>query len=151
MAITAIDPGRILEYLQGCRSLQLATLGPDGWPHQATMWFGVLDGDPVMWTQKTSVKARNIRHDPRVSCLAESGRAYDELRGVSARGRAELVEDPDELVRIGAVVIPRYWEEPLPDSRAMALSGARVGIRIHVEHWASWDFSTAGAADRKRS
>jgi PPOX class probable F420-dependent enzyme len=151
MTVSAIGPERVLEYLMGCRALQLATLGPDGWPHQATMWFGLLDGDPVMWTQRTSVKARNIRHDPRVSCLVESGHDYAELKGLSARGRAELVEDPAELVRIGAAVIPRYFPEPVPDHRAMALSGARVGIRVRVERWASWDFSTAGAADRARA
>ena len=148
VSVTTIDRDRILAYLQSCRALQLATLGPDGWPHQATMWFGVLDGDPVMWTQKTSVKARNLRRDPRVSCLVESGHDYAELKGVSARGRAELVSDPAELVRIGAAVIPRYFTDPVPDHRAMALSGARVGIRIRVEHWASWDFSGAGRADR---
>jgi PPOX class probable F420-dependent enzyme len=149
MAVSSIEPQRVLDYLAGRRSLQLATLGPDGWPHQATMWFGLLDGDPVMWTQRTSVKARNLRRDPRVSCLVESGHDYAELKGLTGRGRAELVDEPEELLRIGAAVIPRYFPEPVPDHRAMALSGARVGIRIRVEHWSGWDFSAAGAADRR--
>lgn len=137
-----IAPGERLDYLLSRKSLQLATLNPDGSPHLATMWFGVLGGDIVMWTQRTSVKARNLRHDPRVACLVESGEDYRSLKGLSVRGRAELVEDDARLLRIGEAIITRNFPEPdRPDHRAMALSGARVGIVVHVERWASWDFA----------
>jgi PPOX class probable F420-dependent enzyme len=141
-----IEPGERLDYLLSCKSLQLATLHPDGSPHLATMWFGVLGGDIVMWTRRTSVKARNLRHDPRVACLVESGRDYRSLKGLSVTGRAELVEDDERMLLIGEAIVPRNFSGPdRPDHREMALSGARVGIIVHAERWASWDFArTAG-------
>lgn len=137
-----LEPGERLDYLLSRKSLQLATLNPDGSPHLATMWFGVVDGEIVMWTRRTSVKARNLRHDPRVACLVDSGEDYRSLKGLSVRGRAELVEDDAGLLRVGEAIITRNFpESDRPDFRAMALSGARVGIVVHAEHWASWDFS----------
>ncbi len=141
-----IEPGEIRDYLLSRKSLQLATLNPDGSPHLATMWFGMVDGNIVMWTQRTSVKARNLRHDPRVACLVDSGEEYTSLKGVSVTGRVEIVEDDEGLLRIGEALITRnYPEADRPDYRQMALAGTRIGIVLHADHWASWDFGrTAG-------
>ncbi|MET7999547.1 TIGR03618 family F420-dependent PPOX class oxidoreductase [Nonomuraea glycinis] len=144
-----IASGELMSYLLSCKSLQLATLNPDGSPHLATMWFGVLDDDIVMWTQRTSVKARNMGHDPRIACLVESGDAYASLKGVSITGRAEFVQDEEGLLRIGEAIISRnYSDADRPDYRQMALSGARVGIVVRAAHWASWDFARTAAATR---
>ncbi|MEV0589928.1 PPOX class F420-dependent oxidoreductase [Nonomuraea cavernae] len=137
-----IESGELRDYLLSRKSLQLATLNPDGSPHLATMWFGVLGDDIVMWTQRASVKARNLRHDPRVACLVESGDDYASLKGLTVTGHAELVEDDGTLLRIGEALVPRNYPEPgRPDYREMALSGARVGIVIHADRWSSWDFA----------
>ncbi len=137
-----IEADEVHTYLSSRKSLQLATLNPDGSPHLATMWFGLIGHDIVMWTQRTSVKARNLRHDPRVACLVESGDDYASLKGLTVSGRAELVEDDDSLLRIGAVLVPRnYPPADRPDYRQMALSGARVGIVVHADRLASWDFA----------
>ncbi len=144
-----IESGEQLSYLLSCKSLQLATLNPDGSPHLATMWFGVLDGDIVMWTQRTSVKARNLRHDPRIACLVESGDEYRSLKGLTVTGRAEFVQDDEGLLRIGEAIISRnYSDAERPDYRQMALSGARIGIVVRAAHWASWDFARTAAAGR---
>ncbi|MFC5818623.1 pyridoxamine 5'-phosphate oxidase family protein [Nonomuraea harbinensis] len=141
-----IEPGERLDYLLSRKSLQLATLDPDGAPHLATMWFGVLDGEIVMWTQRTSVKARNLRNDPRVACLVDSGEDYGSLKGLSVTGRAELVEHDEGMLRIGEAIVSRNFPEPgRPDYREMALSGARVGIVVHADRWASWDFARSAA------
>ena len=52
--------------LHGTRTAKLATVRPDGRPHVAPVWF-VLDGDDLVFmTGKTTVKGKNILHDPRV-------------------------------------------------------------------------------------
>jgi PPOX class probable F420-dependent enzyme len=58
--------------LEGARTAKLATVRKDGRPHVAPVWFN-LDGDEVVFTTwHESVKAANIRHDPRVSlCVDE--------------------------------------------------------------------------------
>src|SRR5580698_2768409 len=87
ITLTADEIG---ELLSGVRSLTMASIGPDGQPHLVAMWFAVLDGDICFETKAKSQKAVNLRRDPRITCLAEDGDVYDELRGVAVEGRAEV-------------------------------------------------------------
>ncbi len=57
--------------LSGTRTGKLATVRADGRPHVAPIWF-LLDGDDVIFTTwHESVKAHNIRRDPRVSLCVD--------------------------------------------------------------------------------
>jgi PPOX class probable F420-dependent enzyme len=50
----------------GTRTAKLATRRPDGRPHVAPVWF-ILDSDDLVFTTyRDTVKARNLRRDPRV-------------------------------------------------------------------------------------
>ena len=56
------------------RTGKLATTRADGSPHVTPIWF-VLDGDEIVFTtHHTSVKARNIARDPRVSLCIDDER-----------------------------------------------------------------------------
>ena len=81
------------EFIRGQKSLQVATLNRDGSPHLTTLWFAVVDGEIVFETFAKSQKIVNLERDPRIAVLLEDGSAYDELRGVSITGRAELQRD----------------------------------------------------------
>ncbi|MGH7701987.1 MAG: pyridoxamine 5'-phosphate oxidase family protein, partial [Gemmatimonadales bacterium] len=90
------------------RTVQVATIGPDGWPHLVPMWFVVMDGRIAFWTYSKSQKIRNLHRDPRITCLVEAGERYQDLRGVSIRGNARLVEDPAGVLAIGELLFQRY-------------------------------------------
>ena len=128
----------------------LSTLGPDGGPHAAGMYY-VVEGDRLlMWTYAKSQKSRNLQRDPRASLLVESGEPYVDLRGVLFRGRAELVTDHPEVARIGALLYERYYR---PKTGVAADEGPRgpieqqafkrIGIALPVNGSASWDHSKA--------
>ena len=126
--------------------VQVASLGRDGAPHLSTLFY-VMDGDRIaFWTYGRSQKIRNLERDPRISCLVEDGLDYFELRGVSIRGRAELVRDHDEIFRIGSAVATAMtgaasFEELGDLGRAEVERQAqkRIAVRVHPEHVASWD------------
>ena len=80
-----------------CKSLQVATLGPQGEPHLTTLWYTVHDGKVMFETYGKSQKVMNLRRDPRIAVLCEAGTEYAELRGVSIQGRAELVEAGEDV------------------------------------------------------
>jgi PPOX class probable F420-dependent enzyme len=50
----------------GTRTAKLATRRSDGRPHVAPVWFVVDSDDLVFTTYRDTVKARNLRRDPRV-------------------------------------------------------------------------------------
>ena len=133
-------------FLQGRLVMNVASIGPDGRPHLVAMWYGFLDGAPAFWTYGKSQKVMNLRRDPRITCLMESGDTYGELRGVELVGTATVLDDRESVVAVGRSVYERYTG-PFSDTALPALEqmGAkRVAVRIEVEKVVSWDHSKLG-------
>jgi PPOX class probable F420-dependent enzyme len=133
------------ELLRHARILQVASINADGRPHLVPMWFEIDDeGVIVFTTYGTSQKVVNLERDPRVTVLAETGDAYNELRGVSIDGRAEVVRDPHVTTRTLAIVGAKYNDRPRPAIPTEApepppVAYKRVTVRIHPERIRTWD------------
>ncbi|MBF6243255.1 PPOX class F420-dependent oxidoreductase [Nocardia elegans] len=136
----------ITEFLERSRIMTLASLGKNGTPHLTAMWYGLVDGEIWFETKGKSQKAVNLRRDPRVTVLVEAGDTYDQLRGVSIEGRAEIVEDPDALFKVGVSVWERYTGPYTEELRPMveAMLNKRVAIRVVPERVRSWDHRKLG-------
>ena len=131
----------VAEFLAVERTLQVASIGPDGAPHLVPMWFGLIDGRIAMWTYAKSQKAANLRRDPRLTCLVEAGEQYGDLRGVSIVGRAELADDYDTVFSVGETLYRRYQGDMTHASRAGVEAEARKRVAIFVAplKTVSWD------------
>ncbi len=88
--------------LDTARTAILATVRADGRPHVAPIWFD-LDGDILIFTTgESTVKARNMRRDPRVSlCIDEDEPPF---HFVLIEGTAALTADDPDLL---------YWAKRL--------------------------------------
>jgi PPOX class probable F420-dependent enzyme len=140
-AAIVLSEEEIQQFLEGSRSMTLATIGPGGHPHLVAMWFALIDGDICFETKAKSQKAVNLRRNPLVSCLIEDGVVYEELRGVAIEGVAEVIDDPDLLWRIGVNVFERYYGPYSDDLKPVveAMLNNRVAVRIKSERVRSWD------------
>ncbi|MGY2026180.1 PPOX class F420-dependent oxidoreductase [Nocardia gipuzkoensis] len=136
----------ITEFLQRSRIATLATLGPKGTPHLTAMWYALIDGEIWFETKAKSQKAVNLRRDPRVTCMVEAGQTYDQLRGVSIEGRAEIVDDAEKLFAVGVSVWERYNGPYSEEIRPMveAMLHKRVAVRVVAERTRSWDHRKLG-------
>lgn len=134
------------ELIAGARTATMATVGSDGQPHLVAMWFAVVDGDICFETKAKSQKAVNLRRDPRISVLIEDGQTYEELRGVSIEGQAEVSDDPDFLWRIGVNMFERYYGPYTDEMKPMveAMLNKRVAVRVKTERKRSWDHRKLG-------
>jgi len=136
----------ITDFVTRSRTGTLATVGPGGQPHLVAMWFGVLDGDIWLETKVKSQKVVNIRRDPRVTFMIESGLTYDSLMGVSFEGTAEIHDDPDITFAVGVSVWERYngpYTEDLRPAVDMMMN-KRVAVRIAASRIRSWDHNKLG-------
>jgi nitroimidazol reductase NimA-like FMN-containing flavoprotein (pyridoxamine 5'-phosphate oxidase superfamily) len=97
----AMSAGEAAAFLLGGRKVQLATNGPDGFPHLVTMYYVMTRGQLTFWTYRKSQKALNLERDSRISCLVEDGEEYFDLRGVLVQGTASRIDDHDEIAAIG--------------------------------------------------
>jgi len=132
------------EFLGEQLKVQVATIGADGAPHLTTLFYALDDeGRIAFWTYASSQKIHNLRRDPRVSVLIEDGEDYFELRGVSIRGRARLIEEYDAIRALGARVLERMSGGAdlgeLGDQLLDAQARKRVGVVVEPDRIASWD------------
>ena len=131
------------EFLTANMKVQVATNGPDGRPHLATLFYVMVEGRLFFWTYGKSQKIQNLRRDPRITCLVEDGQDYFELRGATINGSARLVEDYDQLVDLGGRVATRMAGGAdlgeLGDQIVAQQARKRVGVIVEPEKIASWD------------
>ena len=135
-------------FLEEQRILQVATIGKDGWPHLIAMWYVLINDQVVFWTYAKSQKAVNLRRDPRITCLVESGVHYDELRGVQIKGRAIINDDRETVQHIGEVIFERYTG-PLNDNTRQLVSAQapkRVVVFVEPVEIVSWDHRKLGGS-----
>ena len=126
----------------------MATYGPQGQIHLVGMWYAVMDGQIWIETKRKAQKVVNLRRDPRMSFLVETGHTYDQLRGVAMEGRGVVIEDPDVVWDVCVNIFNRYngeySEEMKPFVEFMAKN--RVVVRLDVDRVRSWDHRKLGHA-----
>ena len=101
-------------FLEVPRFAVVATVGPDGAPHQAVVWY-LLQGDVIVVNSADGRRwPANLRRDPRVDITVEDGYRYVQLGGTvevdDDQGRAQAdiaamahryhVDDPAEAQRL---------------------------------------------------
>jgi PPOX class probable F420-dependent enzyme len=135
-------------FLDSSKTLMLATLDKHGAPHLTALWFARRGGTVMFETYGASQKIVNLRRDPRVAVLCEQGQTYDQLRGVSISGRAEIVDHGPRLEELMAVIVSRNTPGLNPDtlaSHVAAMIRKRIVVIVHAEKIISWDHCKLGA------
>jgi PPOX class probable F420-dependent enzyme len=110
-----LTPTEALAFLlERPRTAKLASVRADGRPHVAPVWFDLDDDALVFTTWHTTVKAANIRRDPRVSlCVDDETPPY---AFVLVEGVATLYDDLEELRRWATRIARRYMGADLAES-----------------------------------
>jgi len=141
-----MTPDEVDAFLRGRRTMTMCTLAKDGSIHAVAMWYGFLEGAIAFETKRKAQKVQNLRRDPRITCLVEDGESYDELRGVSIVGTAEIVEDPDRMWELGVSVFSRYQGEYTEEMRPFVevMLRNRVVVKVTPTKFVSWDHRKLG-------
>ena len=145
-ALVKMSAEEVEAFIHERRPMTMCSLNHDGSIHAVAMWYGFLDGAVAVETKAKSQKAQNLRRDPRLTCMFEDGELYEELRGVELVGRAEFVEDPEQMFRLGVSVFERYYGRYDDDLRPVieTMLNKRVVVRLIVERVVSWDHRKLG-------
>jgi len=146
----ALTPEEQRRFLQESHTVILSTLDRHGYPHSVAMWYVVdPDGTVLMTTFAKSQKALNLGRNPRCALLVESGRTYEELKGLLIRGRATLEQDEEKVLDVLEKVHTKYNTPGPTEGLREAMRGQarkRVVIRVRPERVSSWDHRKLGGA-----
>jgi hypothetical protein len=141
-----LSAAEVADFLAGERVVNVATIGPGGWPHVTALWFVMRGSDPWSWTYRKSQKVKNLERDDRATLLAESGVEYAELKGVMLKTRAHITYDVEPVLDVAEELFAKYQGAGNPGMRD-ALRGQaekRVAIRFEVLETVSWDHAKLG-------
>ncbi len=127
-----LDEDEIRDFLDTAHTGILSTIRKDGSPASVPMWFVVHDDDVVIRTLASSPKAANLRRDPRVSFLVESGLAWAELKAVVLRATARLETDPEATAAIDAAFATKYEGFTMPAATPGATRKHYAAERIYA-------------------
>ncbi|MFE0020547.1 pyridoxamine 5'-phosphate oxidase family protein [Amycolatopsis sp. NPDC059021] len=141
----------VRDYLAGQKVINVASIGPNGRPHLAPLWYYPHENGVATWTYRTSQKAKNLYRLPQATVLVEDGDSYERLRGVSFEADVEIVEDTAEVTQMGIALMQRYAGakpgDPVPDELATFIGGQapkRIGLILRPTKTASWDHTKLG-------
>jgi PPOX class probable F420-dependent enzyme len=126
--MTALPP-EVRALFDAANTAHVATLMPDGAPHSVPMWVGV-EGERIAFlSSPDSVKARNLRRDPRVSLsITDAARPHAMAQ---VRGRVGETLDGDPAWAIIDRIAHKYIGAPYP------LRADRVVFLVDAERaWA---------------
>ena len=149
MAVTQRRGRRIMmtadeldEFLTTQRTCRVATVSADGAPHVSTLWFA-WDG-AALWLYSITRSKRwaDLRRDPRVAVVVDTGEEYGELRGAELSGTVEFIgeaprtgEPSPELTAVEALFARKnFGLDEMPHD------GRHAWMRLTPESVASWDF-----------
>jgi PPOX class probable F420-dependent enzyme len=136
----------IRAFLEEQRTLQVATIDHDGYPHLVAMWYVLLNDEIAFWTYAKSQKAVNLRRDPRLTCMVETGIQYNELRGVQIKGQGVILEGREQVQPIGELIWERYTGTLNDSTRPMVEAQAtkRIAVIVKPVEVVSWDHRKLG-------
>jgi PPOX class probable F420-dependent enzyme len=146
-----LSEGELLELLEQERVAVVSSIGPRGWPHSMPLWYVPRAGEVWIWTYAKSQKVRNLERDRRATVLVETGRAYDELRGVMVEAEAEIHRDFETVLGFAEELTVRYAEgisSVEGDAKAAleAQAPKRVAIHFRPRRIATWDHRKLGGS-----
>ena len=93
----------VAQRLGAARTYWLGSTTPAGAPHAAPIWGVVTGGTLYLYSERSTVKARNLAADPRVVVHLESGEDV-----LIVRGTAEDVGAPAAVPAVVAALTAKY-------------------------------------------
>lgn len=134
----AMTPGELDAFLAEQRTCRVATAGADG-PHATPLWFCWLGGNLWLYSLTRSRRWADLRADPRIGVVVDTGVEYAELRGVEITGRVETIgeiprtgEPVEELSAVEEAFAAKYG--------AMIHDGRHAWLKVVPAKVVSWDF-----------
>jgi len=140
------------DFLDSHLRASMGTVNRDGSIHLVPLHYARFGSQLLCWTDPGSQKAVNLRRDPRISALVEDGGPFEERRGVSMSGTAEVVVDDVALaLEVGRGMVAK-WPQPVAQAARdtfLEMAAVRAVVRMTPERVLSWDHRKLAGATRE--
>jgi PPOX class probable F420-dependent enzyme len=139
-----LTPEEQTAFLKEPNKAALATIDKDGFPHVVAMGFLAKDGAIYMTSYAKAQKVLNIRRNPKVAVMVESGKNYGDFRGVLLRGVCEIIEDPAVVEKTMRELAGNQTGSGGAPRGALSSAPKRALLKIVPQKISSWDHTKLG-------
>src|SRR5260370_42031405 len=139
-----LSPGEQPEFLRTAGKAALATLDKEGFPYVVAMNVVAREGAILMTSFGKAQKVINVRRNPKVAVMVETGRSYSDLRGVVIRGECEIIEDSAAVEATMRAILGKSSGSAGLGRGPLKSAPKRVVLKVIPRKVASWDHSKLG-------
>ena len=139
-----LTPDEQAAFLKEPNKAALATIDKDGFPHVVAMGFLARDGAIYMTSYAKAQKVLNIRRNPKVAVMVESGKTYADFRGILIRGLCEVIEDPAIVEKMMRELAGNQTGSAGAPRGALSSAPKRALLKIVPQKISSWDHTKLG-------
>ena len=139
-----LTPAEQAAFLQEGHKVALATLDKDGFPHVVAIGFLAKDGAIYMTSYAKAQKVVNIKRNPKVGLMIETGKNYGDFRGLMIRGHCDIIEDSALVAGIIQELQEKQSGKTQTPREAVASAPKRVILKITPKKVASWNHTKLG-------
>ncbi|MGI0068728.1 MAG: pyridoxamine 5'-phosphate oxidase family protein [Nitrosopumilaceae archaeon] len=128
------------DFIRSQKILRLATIDPQGNPHIVPVWYDYINGKFYIGTNTRTMKARNIKKNPRVSFCVDVGIKSPNIFGIMGIGRARLILENKRVQLVAKKILLRYFNSLKNKSAQRLLNDTDCIIEITPKKLTSWKF-----------
>jgi general stress protein 26 len=128
------------DFMKSQKILRLATIDPQGNPHIVPVWYDYINGKFYVGTNTRTVKAKNVRNNPRVSFCVDVGIKSPDIFGIMGIGRARLILENKRVQSVAKRILLRYFKSLENKSAQQLLEDTDCIIEIIPKKLTTWKF-----------
>jgi uncharacterized pyridoxamine 5'-phosphate oxidase family protein len=131
---------RSKDFIKSQRILRLATIDPNGNPHIVPVWYHYIKGKIYVGTNTRTIKAKNVRNNPKVSFCVDVGVSSPDIFGIMGIGKGRLILENIRVKSIAKKILLRYFKSLQNKSARQLLKDTDCIIEIVPKKLTTWKF-----------
>ncbi len=128
------------EFLKSQKILRLATIDSKNNPHIVPVWYEFRNKKFYVGTNTRTMKAKNIKKNPKVSFCVDVGVKSPDIFGVMCIGKARLILERNQVSFIAKRILKRYFKNLKVKSDQELLDDTNCIIEILPRKTTVWKF-----------
>jgi len=128
------------KFIKTQKILRLATIDPQGNPHIVPVWYDYTNGKFYIGTNTRTMKARNVKKNPKVSFCVDIGIKSPDIFGITGIGKARLILENRRVKLVAKKILLRYFKSLKNKSAQQLLDDTDCIIEITPKKLTSWKF-----------
>jgi general stress protein 26 len=131
---------KVKDFIRTQKILRIATIDAKGNPHIVPVWYNYESDKFYIGTNTRTIKAKNVKQNPKVSFCIDIGINSPEIFGVMGVGKARLILENRYVKPVAKKILLRYFKSLKNKSAQQLLKDTDCIIEIMPKKISTWKF-----------